>query len=387
VGGALLDAALAEQLFRMTGARVEIATAEGVAAAAGSVEPPTEERVLEVPPSVQVKLSLSRAPMLAAEAVLQRTFAVLVGIGVPLAALLGLLISRLITRPVEALTEAARRIAAGSFTPQVEEKSSGEVGELVRAFNRMTGDLQRTTEQLVASERVAAWQEVARRVAHEIKNPLTPIKMSLETLIAASEGADAHFRDLFRESAAAVLEEVERLRRIVDEFSEFARLPKPELSPLDLSELVQHVLSLYASPPGGIEIATELAPGVAALADRDQLTQVVLNMIKNAEEALQGHGRIVLRVRSIHRSAILEVGDSGPGVRPEDRDRIFEPYFTTKEAGTGLGLAIARRICQEHGGQLEVGSGAGGGGVFRLVLPLQMDARASQARRAGSVSL
>ena len=382
VGGTLLDTELAEQLSQMTDARIEISSPEGLAAASGSAEPPTEDRVFRLPPSVEVKLSLSKAPIVSADKVQQRTFAVQVGIGLLLAILLGLLIARFITRPVEALTEASRRIAAGSFASQVEEKASGEVGELVRAFNRMTGDLQRTTEQLVASERVAAWQEVARRLAHEIKNPLTPIKMSLETLIAASEGSEARFRDLFRESANAVLEEVERLRRIVDEFSQFARLPKPELSRVDLSAFVQQVLSLYASPRGGIRIATELQPEVAVQVDRDQLTQVLLNLIKNAEEAVEDSGQILLRVRAVNQSAILEVQDSGPGVRPQDRERIFEPYFTTKQAGTGLGLAIARRICQEHRGQLEVDAAPAGGAVFRVVLPLEVAAGAGRAHSA-----
>src|SRR5262249_54050844 len=275
VGGNLLDETFASQLSQMIDGRVEISSTEGLAAAAGSAAAPTEDCTIRLQPSVEFKLQLSKAPILAAERLLQRTFAVQIGIGLLLAILLGLLIARWITRPVEALTEASRRIAGGSFAARVEEKASGELGELVRAFNRMTQDLQRTTEQLVASERVAAWQEVARRLAHEIKNPLTPIKMSLETLIAASEGSEERFRELFRESANAVLEEVERLRRIVDEFSQFARLPKPELSRVDLSALVQQVLSLYASPRPGIQITTELQPGVAAQVDRDQLTQVL----------------------------------------------------------------------------------------------------------------
>ncbi len=379
VGGALLDAALAQQLSQMTGARIEISSPAGPAAAAGSIESPSEERAVQLSPGIQIKLSLSKAPLVAAEALLRRVFAVSVGIGLLLATLLGVLVSRFITRPMEALTQAARRIAAGSFALQVEEKASGEVGELVRAFNRMTEDLQRTTEQLVASERVAAWQEVARRLAHEIKNPLTPIKMSLETLTAASEGSDARFRELFRESAGAVMEEVERLRRIVDEFSQFARLPKPQLSSVDLSGLVQQVLSLYAPPRPEIQVATDLQPGVATRVDRDQLTQVLLNLIKNAEEAVKDRGAIQLRVRAINQSAILEVQDSGPGVRPEDRERIFEPYFTTKAAGTGLGLAIARRICQEHGGRLEVDRASGGGAVFRVVLPLEVTSTVGEA--------
>lgn len=374
VGGTLLDTSMAEQVSRITGARVEISAAETVAGAAGSVEPPTEERVMEIAPTIRVKLAMSRAPLLASEAVLQRAFAALVGFGLLLAAALGVAVSRVITRPVEALTAAARQIAGGSFALRVEEKASGEVGELVRAFNQMTGDLQRTTEKLVASERVAAWQEVARRLAHEIKNPLTPIRMSLETLISASETRDPRFPTLFRESAGAVLEEVERLRRIVDEFSQFARLPKPNLSSVDLSDLVRQILSLHASPRPGITISSEVEPALVLRADRDQLTQVLLNLLRNAEEALGSAGRIHVRAVAAGSNVVIEVEDSGPGVRLEDRARIFEPYFTTKEAGTGLGLAIARRICEEHGGRLEVESEPRRGAAFTITLPRQAPA-------------
>src|SRR5262249_31238121 len=163
---------------------------------------------------------------------------------------------------------------------------------------------------------------------------------------------------------------VERLRRIVDEFSQFARLPKPELSRVDLSALVQQVLSLYASPRPGIQIATELQPGVAAQVDRDQLTQVLLNLIKNAAEAGTDGGRCPRRAGAAGRGGILGVQASGPGGPPQAGERIFEPYFTSKQAGTGLGLAIARRICQEHGGRLECDGRFGQGAVFRVVLPL-----------------
>jgi len=166
-----------------------------------------------------------------------------------------------------------------------------------------------------------------------------------------------------------VLEEVDRLRRIVDEFSRFARLPKPQLAPLELGELAQGVLALYASPPAGLRLHAALEPGVRTRADRDQLTQVLVNLIKNAEEAMPGGGDIHVRVRGTERDALLEVEDSGPGIAPEDRARIFEPYFTTKAGGSGLGLAIAARILQEHGGRLEVGGAPGAGARFSLVLP------------------
>jgi nitrogen fixation/metabolism regulation signal transduction histidine kinase len=235
----------------------------------------------------------------------------------------------------------------------------------------MLDELEATTARLLASERVAAWQEVARRLAHEIKNPLTPIRMSLETLLAAHAERNPRFDALFRESAGVVLEEVERLRRIVDEFSRFARLPKPQREPLDLSELARGVLSLYAAPRPGVTLVAELAGALPVLADRDQLTQVLLNLVKNAEEALPKQGGTVwVRTRSAGGEALLEVADTGPGIPPSERERVLEPYVTSKEGGTGLGLAIASRICQEHGGRLEVGEEPGAGARLTVVLPL-----------------
>jgi signal transduction histidine kinase len=375
VGGLLLDQSFAEQLSRMSGTRVEILSTEGPLTAAGTAEPPTLERLFDLGPVARIKVVLSRAPALEAERALERALALLAGLGLGLAILLGAIVSRWITRPVEALTDAARRIASGEFELAVREKASGEVGELVSAFNRMSLELRKTTQQLVGAERVAAWQEVARRLAHEIKNPLTPIRMSLETLLAASRSQDPRFEALFKESASAVLEEVERLGRIVDEFSQFARLPKPQLSRVDLAELVRQVLTFQAAPSQGIEIQRELQPGVLVRADRDQLVQVLLNLLKNAEQALTGGGRIRVGVEGKAGKALLRVDDSGPGIPAENRPRIFEPYFTTKEGGSGLGLAIARRICQEHGGELGLMSEhqPGWGTTFVLELPREFE--------------
>ncbi len=372
VGGLFLDEAVAAHLKKLAGAaRVEIFASgeQKPVAAFGDLNGPAVSRSLPFAAG-EIRLHFSTADLVAAEAEILRAFFLLFAIGLTLALLAGLFVSRRITRPIEALTAAAERIAVGAWDGRVEEKASGEVGALVQAFNRMTADLSRTTEQLVQTERVAAWREVARRLAHEIKNPLTPIKMSLETLLAAKKTGSARFPALFEESAGAMLEEVERLARIIDEFSRFARLPKPTLARLDLAELASQVLSLYGATRTNVELASALEPGVVVEADRDQLTQVLVNLVKNAEEAMPGGGRIGVRVRKDGANAYLEVEDTGPGIRPEDRSRIFEPYFTTKQGGTGLGLAIASRICQEHSGRLEVGGEPGRGAIFSVVLPL-----------------
>ena len=369
VGGVLLDEALAAHLSEISGAQVTFIAGDEAFASAGQAAPPVVRTSIELAPMGRIELRHSRAALLAAERGIVGAFATLVAVGIALALLLGILVARRITHPVEALTQAAREIAAGQLDRQVHERASGEMGELVSAFNRMTADLRVTTEQLVASERVAAWQEVARRLAHELKNPLTPIQMSLETLLAAKKGKDPRFAQLFEESAGAVLEEVERLRRIVDEFSRFARLPKPQLRTVDLAELTSQVLALYAAPRQGVEIRSRLEAGVRAAADRDQITQVLVNLMKNAEEALPGGGVVEVRVARRGAEALVEVEDNGPGIRPADRARVLEPYYTTKSGGSGLGLAIAARIAHEHGGRLEVGGDYGRGANFTLVLP------------------
>jgi nitrogen fixation/metabolism regulation signal transduction histidine kinase len=370
VGGALLDQPLADRLADLTRARVEIVREGAVLVGSGNAAPPVVTRELPLGEGVAVRLSLSRAAQREALAGITTAFVGVAALGLALTLALGAWLARRITRSIEALTAGARRVASGDLEAKVSARASGEVGELIAAFNQMTADLQRTTERLVASERIAAWQDVARRLAHEIKNPLTPIKMSLETLLAANEAHSPKFEELFGQSTAVVLEEVERLRRIVDEFSHFARLPKPSLAPVDLSELVAQVLSLYSARPDGISVTPELESALPVRVDRDQLTQVLLNLVKNAEEAMPGGGRIVVRTRRAGGSAHLEIEDSGPGVPPENRLKILEPYFTTKAGGTGLGLAIASRICQEHGGALEVDGAPGQGALFRVVLPL-----------------
>jgi nitrogen fixation/metabolism regulation signal transduction histidine kinase len=370
IAGTLLDAALAEQLSQLTGAEVTIAGLGSTVAQAGAAEPPSTETTIDFPPVSRLTFAFSRSPQVRAERGILRAFVLITGVGLLLAVVLGWLVARHLTRPIEALTVATRELAAGELGVAVEERGSGELAELVGAFNRMSADLHSVTERLLSSERTAAWQEVARRLAHEIKNPLTPIQMSLETLAAARTANSPEFDRLFKEGVGAMLEEVERLRRIVDEFSRFARLPKPQLSSIDPAELVRQVLALYPARPAGVRWKTEISAGMTVQADRDLLTQVLVNLIKNADEAIGGEGEISIRVRRHGEDVAVEVQDSGPGIPPEQRARLFEPYFTTKPDGSGLGLAIASRICQEHGGRLELDATAmGRGALFRLVLP------------------
>jgi signal transduction histidine kinase len=372
VGGLRLTDAHAVALSRLTGAKVEIVSESGVVASAGASTGPATVRTVPIGDVARIELRFSDADLLATRTEVLRGFLLLAAFGLLLSVSAGIWVSRRVTRPVEALTDAAQRIAAGTPGVKVDARgASGELKDLVDAFNRMTDDLKAATDSLVAAERLAAWQEVARRLAHEIKNPLTPIRMSLETLLAASARGqhDATFHALFSESARAVLEEVDRLKRIVDEFTHFARLPRPRPTELELAAVVQPVMALYA-PYDGLTYEVQLEPGVRVLADRDQLTQVLVNLVKNAEEAMAPQGGLLtVRVSSTPTQAVLEVVDDGPGIAPELRARLFEPYVTSKPNGSGLGLAIAQRIAQEHGGRLEALDASPRGTCFRLSLP------------------
>lgn len=370
IGGVRVGEAHAAALARLTGASVEITSVGSPVAAVGDERAGVLRRrtLGEV---AQVTFRFSRADFFATRRQVLRGFLALALIGLLLSVALGFVVSARVSRPVDALTGAARQIASGAPGVLVETRgATGELRDLIDTFNRMTVDLKAATDRLVASERVAAWQEVARRLAHEVKNPLTPIRMSLETLRAATQRGplDERFRVLFDESSRVVLEEVDRLKRIVDEFSHFARLPRPTLAELDLGATIAPLMALY-SPHDGLRYDVRLASGVRARADKDQLAQVLVNLVKNAEEAMPEGGLVSVRVRAAESCAILEVEDEGPGVPAELKDRLFEPYVTTKPQGSGLGLAIASRIATEHGGELSVHDAPRRGTVFRLTLP------------------
>jgi signal transduction histidine kinase len=279
-----------------------------------------------------------------------------------LSLLLSFVVTRRTLRGVEDVAEAARQVAKGRLDLEVGVHSRDEVGELAAAFNQMIRDLSSAREELVRAERVAAWREIAQRIAHEIKNPLTPIQMAVETLQRAQKKADQKmFDELFAESSRTILDEVARLKNIVAEFSQFARMPPPRVQPLDLKEVVESTLPLYT---GAVEKQLDPAP---ALADRDQIVQVLLNLLENARDASGAEGKVTVRTRRSNGRVELEVADSGPGLSDEARARIFTPYFTTKTKGTGLGLAICHRIVTDHGGEIRVANDSGA--VFTVSLP------------------
>lgn len=300
----------------------------------------------------------------------------LVGGGLLLSLLLGALV-RPITRPLERLVVAAEAVAAGDLDHRIEGPGLGtrgrgdEVGELIDSFNRMISELKDSKERLVAAERVAAWREIARRIAHEIKNPLFPIQTSIETLRKVHEKKHPDFEEIFAESTTTILEEVARLKRIVTEFSNFARMPKPSLAPFDLGDWIHGTVGLYATE--GLQAHCDVERGLTLVGDREQLTQVLANLVQNARDATRGveGPRVDVKARAVGELIELEVCDNGSGFDEASGAQIFTPYFTTKKdsGGTGLGLAICHRIVTDHGGTIEASSVSGGGARFLLRLP------------------
>ncbi len=281
-----------------------------------------------------------------------------------LALLASFVLARRLSVPIEALTSASTRVAAGDWSTHLDPGGGQEIRALVSAFNAMTEALAVSTNDRLRAERVAAWRDAARMLAHELKNPLTPIRMSLETLQSLRARADARFASVFDNSSASMLEEVQRLTRIVDEFSQYARLPAPTLVELDLHDLVHRVMALQ--PSGRTVLHAQ--PGTRVLADADLLTQALVNLLKNAFEAMGETGQVTVTLRPSPGLVHLDVDDEGPGVPPEDRERIFAPWVTSKSHGTGLGLAIAQRIAVDHGGTLSLGE-IPRGARFTLTLP------------------
>jgi signal transduction histidine kinase len=289
--------------------------------------------------------------------------------------LIGFLVARRTARDLDQLVAGSLAAARGDLDHRVPVRSEDEIGAVARAFNYMLEDLKTSKERLVIAERIAAWQEIARRLAHEIKNPLTPIQMAMDTLRKTWRKQHPSFGEILEESTTTVMEEADRLKKIVSEFSGFARMPKPEFGRLDLNDLVRSSLALYQ---GAAPIEIQLAPQLPRIdADKNQLNQVVLNLVENARDAIgaRGDGRIAVSTRLGDASdrVMLVVEDNGPGIPPDLKDKVFAPYFTTKHSkgGTGLGLAIVHRIVSDHGGRIAVADAPGGGARFAIELPLR----------------
>jgi two-component system, NtrC family, nitrogen regulation sensor histidine kinase NtrY len=311
-------------------------------------------------------------------------FAALLGVTILLAVGVGSWVARDVARRVVALEQATQRVASGDLSVRVPESGGDELGALAREFNRMLAEVETSRARIEYLQRISAWQEMARRLAHEIKNPLTPIQLAVQEIHRRYEGKSPEFQKLLDTTLEVVEDEVGTLRRLVGEFSDFARLPQAELEPADLIEFLRELAdrpllgdderrSDTAPPVPGPSVDFEIPDGPArASIDRQMLRRVVINLVRNAAQALAGEkrtGRVLVSLSRQGDGWALDVEDDGPGIPVELRAAVFDPYVTTKTDGTGLGLAIVKKIVVEHHGTITADESALGGARLRVRLP------------------
>jgi nitrogen fixation/metabolism regulation signal transduction histidine kinase len=346
-------------------------------------------------------------------------YALLLGVTLVLTVPLGILLARGVTRRINRLSAAINLVAEGDLSVRVPVTGSDELTDLARTFNRMIGEISQSRSRIEFLQRVGAWQDMAQRLAHEIKNPLTPIQLAVQECHRKYGGNDAKYRALLDTTLEIVEEEVGTLRRLVGNFSSFARLPHAELKEADLASFLrdcENQLGHLEDPSLGegstdaepipsqnVEIRWEVPKDPIRVAlDRQMLRRVVVNLVRNAVQAIRDHarssrpdalaplasnevlGHVVVTASPEGDGARIEVEDDGPGIAASMRGRIFDPYFTTKADGTGLGLAIVKKIVVEHGGEIDVDQSPRlGGARFTLHLPgLKILAIAAAAREA-----
>lgn len=303
-------------------------------------------------------------------------FALLLGITVLAAIGVGTLLARGVSTRIGRLADATRTVGAGDLSVRVPESGEDEIADLSRAFNRMLGEVESSRARIEYLQRIGAWQEMARRLAHEIKNPLTPIQLAVQELHRRYDGADPAYAQLVNTTLEVVEDEVGTLRRLVGEFSDFARLPRAELEPTDLAELLadQDASLQLSTGDSGVEVSVSVDARPANVQlDRQMFRRVLTNLVSNAAQAITGAGRgqgsVGVRLYRDAPFVVIDVVDDGPGIPEELRPSIFDPYVTTKSFGTGLGLAIAKKIVVEHGGSIEVVEGPSPGATLRIRLP------------------
>jgi len=295
-------------------------------------------------------------------------------------------ISARITKPVEELAEGAREVASGRWDTRIDIRGRDEIGQLAAAFNHMTQTLAAQKERLVQTERVAAWRELARRLAHELRNPLFPMQITVENLQKSRKLDAKQFLEVFNESTATLKTELANLNTIVGRFSDFSKMPAPQFVRVNVNEALRNAVRLFEpqfNEVGKPTITPELflaEPLPDIDADPDLLHRAFQNLVLNALDAMPAGGTLTLRTSENNGNVRIEVADTGKGLTPEECSRLFTPYYTTKSQGTGLGLAIVQSVVSDHHGTISVTSDEGRGTTFRIDLPQRQAGRPTPAR-------
>ncbi len=309
-----------------------------------------------------------------------RRFVVFLNIAFSLPTLLMTLIiaftlSAKLTQPIVALADATKRVAEGDFSIRILSRPRDELGALVESFNEMVRDLESTQAALLRNEKINVWKDMAQRLAHELKNPLTPIRLSAERVLRRYRTEPESLNEIVEASMLSIIQEVEGLATLLANFREFARLPPPTLTWTALGELLEETISTYRNSYPGIHFDTDnVRSDLVVRIDRRQMTQILTNLILNAAEAMERQGRLDFATDLVKKRnrgyCRLSVRDDGRGIAEKDRALIFTPYFTTKSTGTGLGLSIVERIVSDHGGVIWFDSAEQVGTTFYIDLPI-----------------
>jgi signal transduction histidine kinase len=333
-------------------------------------------------------VSISRSGMVQAQ---QHIRAIAYGVaagGILFAIACSLWIAAKVSGPIEQLARAAEQVAAGNWETHVPERSRDEVGQLARSFNHMTAELVSQRERLVQTERVAAWRELARRLAHELKNPLFPLQLTVENLIRARALDPDEFDEVFRESTQTLGMEIANLKTIIGRFSDFSKMPKPQIERMDVKDALLRVMMLYfpgltrtpttledketdeAIVESKVDCSFEFSLDEMWIdADPELLHRALSNLVLNAIDAMPDGGKLILCAKPLAAHIEIRVSDTGAGLTPEECDRLFTPYYTTKQHGTGLGLAIVQSVISDHNGSITVESHPNQGATFIITLP------------------
>lgn len=311
----------------------------------------------------------SRAVALAPVQQMAWTFAGLLAVIAVAIVIVAWWLAAVISRPVVALTDFTRRYTQPGELPAAPPAGPGEIGELTRSFVQMVEALQRSQQSLVQASKLAALGEITALLAHEVRTPLGILRSSAQML-----RGESGLSDEARELLGIIETETERLNRLVSSMLDSARTRPPQLTPTDVHALIAHTASLLAAQTRDRGVSLQMRCAARRFVidcDAEQITQVLLNLVMNALQVLPRGGRVEVATRDDNERLIIEVADDGPGIPPEDREQVFEPFVFRREGGVGLGLAVVRRILRQHGGDVAVDASPLGGALFRVWLPAQ----------------
>ncbi|MCL2758838.1 MAG: ATP-binding protein [Treponema sp.] len=290
-------------------------------------------------------------------------------------AIIAISFTRRITRPIVELTEATQRVAEGDFSFQILSRRNDELGILIKSFNSMIQDLEKSRAALVKSEKISVWQNMAQQLAHEIKNPLTPIKLSAERVLRRWQNNPEQIGEIIESSMLAIIQETEGLSTLLNEFRTLSKPMEPSNSTTSIREPVEETINVYSSSHPKVKYDIDhVQTDIQVKIDKHRLSQILANLVINAIDSMDGEGTIEIRSDIVKKREVcycrISIKDTGKGINTAENQLLFTPYFTTKESGTGLGLPIVERIVTDHGGVIWFDSAIGIGTTFYIDMPL-----------------